>query len=308
MEERNAIRRLIRRALEEDIGPGDVTTRAILRGGETGRARATAKAELVVAGIDVFGEVFLALDPDLAFEPRFCDGDRAVNGDLLAEVSGNLASILTAERVALNFFQRMSGIASLTRRYVDQVAGMQAKILDTRKTAPGLRVLDKYAVRAGGGVNHRFALYDGVLIKDNHIAAAGGIGPAVLRVRESVSHLLKIEVEVKTLAELAEALKAGADSVMLDNMGIGEMAEAVRRVGGKIPVEASGNMTLERVRDVAAAGVDWISVGALTHSAPAADISLAVIREEPAEGESAGSAGRKSASPGRGRESGASRR
>jgi nicotinate-nucleotide pyrophosphorylase (carboxylating) len=281
MEAKNVIRRLIRRALDEDIGPGDVTTRAVLRGGETGRARATAKAEMVVAGIDIFGEVFRALDPDLAFAPRLRDGDRAGKGDLLAEVSGHLASILTAERVALNLFQRMSGIATLTRRYVDRVAGMRAKILDTRKTMPGLRVLDKYAVRVGGGVNHRYALYDGVLIKDNHIEAAGGIGPAVRRVRERIPHLLKIEVEVKTLAELEEALAAGADSVMLDNMGIEEMTEAVRRVGGKIPLEASGNMTLERVREVAATGVDWISVGALTHSAAAADISLGVTRDDP---------------------------
>ncbi len=281
MEAKNVIRRLIRRALEEDIGPGDVTTRAVLRGGETGRARATAKAEMVVAGIDVFGEVFRALDPDLTFAPRLRDGDRAGKGDLLAEVSGHLASILTAERVALNLFQRMSGIATLTRRYVDRVAGMQARILDTRKTMPGLRVLDKYAVRVGGGVNHRYALYDGVLIKDNHIEAAGGIGPAVRRVRERIPHLLKIEVEVKTLAELEEALAAGADSVLLDNMGIEEMTVAVRRVGGKIPLEASGNMTLERVREVAATGVDWISVGALTHSAAAADISLGVTRDDP---------------------------
>jgi len=281
MEAKNVIRRLIRRALEEDIGPGDVTTRAALRGGETGRARATAKAEMVVAGIDVFGEVFLALDPDLIFAPRLRDGDRAGKGDLLAEVSGHLASILTAERVALNLFQRMSGIATLTRRYVDRVAGMQARILDTRKTMPGLRILDKYAVRVGGGVNHRFALYDGVLIKDNHIEAAGGIAPAIRRVRERIPHLLKIEVEVKTLAELEEALAAGADSVLLDNMGIEEMTEAVRRVGGKIPLEASGNMTLERVREVAATGVDWISIGALTHSAAAADISLGVTRDDP---------------------------
>jgi len=181
MEARDAIRRSIRRALEEDIGPGDVTTRAALRGDETGRALATAKAEMVVAGIDVFGEVFRALDPDLVFAPRLKDGDRAGKGDLLAEVSGRLASILTAERVALNFFQRMSGIATLTRSYVDRVAGMKAKILDTRKTMPGLRVLDKYAVRVGGGVNHRYALYDGVLLKDNHITAAGGIGAGSVR-------------------------------------------------------------------------------------------------------------------------------
>jgi nicotinate-nucleotide pyrophosphorylase (carboxylating) len=235
---------------------------------------------MVVAGIDVFGEVFLAFDPALNFTQRRRDGEKAEKGDLLAEISGSLASILTAERVALNLFQRMCGIATLTRRYVDQIEGMPAKILDTRKTVPGLRILDKYAVRVGGGYNHRFALYDGVLIKDNHIKAAGGIGPAVRRVRERIPHTLKIEVEVKNLTELEGALAAGADAVMLDNMELAEMAAAVKRVGGMIPLEASGNMTLERVREVAATGVDLISVGALTHSVAAADISLNVIQVE----------------------------
>ena len=202
------------------------------------------------------------------------------SGDLLAEISGNLASILTAERVALNLFQRMSGIATMTRRYSDAISGTRAKILDTRKTAPGLRIFDKQAVRVGGGFNHRFGLYDGVLIKDNHITAAGGIGPAVRRVRERIPHTLKIEVEVKDMTELEEALAAGADTILLDNMGLKEMAGAVQRVAGKIPLEASGNMTLERVREVAATGVDLISVGALTHSVAAADISLNVMQVE----------------------------
>jgi nicotinate-nucleotide pyrophosphorylase (carboxylating) len=271
---------LIRTALAEDVGMGDVTTGAALRGDETGVAHATAKAELVVAGIEVFGEVFRTLDPALTFTTRRRDGEKAGMGDILAEIAGSLASILTAERVALNLLQRMCGIATLTRRYVDEIAGMHAKILDTRKTAPGLRVLDKYAVRAGGGYNHRFALYDGVLIKDNHIMAAGGIGEAVRRVRGRVPHTLKIEVEVKNEAELEEALTAGADSVLLDNMGLPEMAAAVKRVAARIPLEASGNMTLERVRGVAATGVDLISVGALTHSAAAADISLNVVQVE----------------------------
>ncbi|MBU2228592.1 MAG: carboxylating nicotinate-nucleotide diphosphorylase [Proteobacteria bacterium] len=277
---RHLLTKLIRTGLAEDIGAGDVTTGAVLRGDETGYAQATAKAELVVAGIDVFGEVFLTFDPALQFTRRLGDGEKAGKGDLLAEVSGSLASILTAERVALNLFQRMCGIATLTRRYVERIEGTRAKILDTRKTVPGLRFLDKYAVRVGGGCNHRFALYDGVLIKDNHITAAGGIAPAVRRVRERVPHTLKIEVEVKNLAELEEALAAGADAIMLDNMGIAEMAAAVKRVGGMIPLEASGNMTLERVREVAAVGVDFISVGALTHSVAAADVSLNVIRTE----------------------------
>lgn len=277
---RHMLVRVIRAALEEDIGAGDITTAAALIGDEMGVARVTAKTEMVVAGIDLFGEVFLTLDPALGFTARRQDGEKVAEGDLLAEISGRLASILTAERVALNLFQRMSGIATMTRRYVDAVAGKRAKILDTRKTAPGLRILDKYAVRAGGGCNHRFALYDGVLIKDNHIVAAGGIGPAVERVRARIPHTLKIEVEVKNRAELEEALAAGADAVLLDNMSIAEMASAVALVEGRIPLEASGNMTLERIREVAETGVDLISVGALTHSVMAADISLNVTQVE----------------------------
>jgi len=272
--------RLIRTALDEDIGPGDITTEAVLRGDETGVALATAKSEMVVAGIDVFGDVFLTLDPGLIFSARRRDGETVGSGDLLAEISGKLTSILCAERVALNLFQRMSGIATMTRRYIDAVSGTGAKILDTRKTAPGLRILDKYAVRVGGGHNHRFALYDGILVKDNHIMAAGGIGPAVRRIRKRVPHTLKIEVEVKDMTELEEALAAGADAILLDNMGIKEMAQAVNRAAGKALLEASGNMTLDRVRTVANTGVDLISVGALTHSVVAADISLNVTRIE----------------------------
>lgn len=277
---RYVLARVIRTALEEDIGAGDVTTVAALNGDETGIARATAKTEMVVAGIDVFGEVFLTLDPTLSFMARRHDGEKAREGDLLAEISGRLASILAAERVALNLFQRMSGIATMTRRYVDAIAGTHTKILDTRKTAPGLRIFDKYAVRVGGGCNHRFALYDGVLIKDNHITAAGGIGPAVKRVRQRIPHTLKIEVEVKNGAELEEALAAGADVVLLDNMTLAEMASAVARVEGRIPIEASGNMTLARIKEVAGTGVNLISVGALTHSVTAADISLNVTQVE----------------------------
>ena len=277
---RQALGELIRTALGEDVGVGDVTTAAALRGDETGVARATAKEALVVAGIEVFAEVFRTLDPTLTVSPCRQDGEKVEAGDTLAEIEGSLASILTAERVALNLLQRMCGIATMTRRFVDEVAGTHAKILDTRKTAPGLRLLDKYAVRAGGGCNHRFALYDGVLIKDNHIEAAGGIAEAVRRVRGRIPHTLKIEVEVRNQAELEEALAAGADSVLLDNMSLPEMATAVKRVATRIPLEASGNMTLERVRGVAATGVDLISVGALTHSAAAADISLNVVRVE----------------------------
>ena len=267
---------IIRAALEEDIGSRDVTTAALLTGQETGRAQAIAKSKLVVAGIDVFREVFLLLDGSLAFMSHTRDGLTAVPGDRIAEVSGRLASILSAERVALNLFQRMCGIATLTRRYVEAVRGTGAKILDTRKTVPGLRVLDKYAVKIGGGFNHRFGLYDGVLIKDNHIAAAGGIRPAVTRIRKHVPHTLKVEVEVGNQQELAEALSAGADVIMLDNMSLEDMKAAVSQACGKVPLEASGNITLENVGQVAATGVDYISIGALTHSVPAADISLKI--------------------------------
>jgi nicotinate-nucleotide pyrophosphorylase (carboxylating) len=270
------LHRLIRNALEEDIGAGDVTTTAVLTGTETGAARAVAKTDLVLAGIDVFRRTFLLLDPEIRFTAHFEDGRTIKRGEILAELTGGLAGILTAERTALNFLQRLSGIATTTRCYVEAVTGTRARILDTRKTAPGLRILDKYAVRIGGGGNHRFALYDGVLIKDNHITAAGGITPAIDRARQHIPHTLKIEVEVKNIAEVREALAAGADAVMLDNMTPGAMGEAVRFIGGRVPVEASGNVTLANVRQIAETGVDFISVGALTHSVTAADISLLV--------------------------------
>ena len=268
--------RLVQAALEEDVGAGDITTTAVLTGEEVGSAQAVAKSVLVVAGIDVFREVFLFWDGDLKLTIVRKDGQMAAPGDILAEVSGRLNSILTAERVALNFFQRMCGIATLTRRYADEVKETRAKILDTRKTAPGLRILDRYAVRIGGGFNHRFGLYDGVLIKDNHIEAAGGIARAVTRVRDRIPHFLRVEVEVRSLGEVEEALASGVDVIMLDNMGIEEMREAVSLVGGRVLLEASGNVNLANVRGIAEAGVDLISVGALTHSVTAADISLMV--------------------------------
>ncbi|MFH1078791.1 MAG: carboxylating nicotinate-nucleotide diphosphorylase [Pseudomonadota bacterium] len=270
------LHRLIRSALEEDIGAGDATTAAVLTGRETGNAQAVAKADMILAGIDMFLETFLFLDPDVRFTGFLEDGREIKCGEVLAELSGKLASILTAERTALNFLQRMSGIATMTQRYVQAVAGTRARILDTRKTAPGLRVLDKYAVRIGGGLNHRFALYDGVLIKDNHITAAGGITPAIERARRTIAHTLKIEVEVKNIGDVREALAAGADIIMLDNMAPEVMSEAVRLIGGRVPVEASGNVMLANVRQIAETGVDFISVGALTHSVGAADISLLI--------------------------------
>jgi nicotinate-nucleotide pyrophosphorylase (carboxylating) len=278
MLEMDAVRKIIRRALEEDIRSGDVTTSAALTGSETGLATALAKEDLVVAGMDVFREVFRVRDASLVFGTALSDGARAPRGTILATVEGSLASILTAERVALNLFQRMCGIATLTRQFVDAVAGTEAKILDTRKTMPGLRILDKFSVRAGGGRNHRYGLYDGLLIKDNHIEAAGGIAEAVRRVRGQAPLMVKIEVEVKNLAEVEEALAAGADVIMLDNMPVDAMKKAVQHIGGKALVEASGNVTLATVRAIAETGVDFISAGVLTHSARAADISLKVKR------------------------------
>jgi nicotinate-nucleotide pyrophosphorylase (carboxylating) len=279
MLEMEAVRRIIRRALEEDIRSGDVTTSAALTGIETGQGTALAKEDLVVAGLDVFREVFRTRDAGLVFETGLIDGAWAPRGTVLATVSGSLSSILTAERVALNLFQRMCGISTLTKQFVDAVAGTKATILDTRKTMPGLRILDKYSVRAGGGQNHRYGLYDGVLIKDNHIEAAGGITEAIRRVKATAPLMVKIEVEVKNLLEVEETLAACADIIMLDNMTVDEMRQAVQLIGGKALIEASGNVTLATVGSIAATGVDFISSGALTHSARAADISLKVIRK-----------------------------
>lgn len=276
MLDKQAVRRIISTALREDLGSGDITTRAIVTGEEKGQARAVAKSELVAAGLEVFAETFRLLDGGMIINIHLSDGDKAHPGEVLAVCQGPLGAILMAERVALNLLQRMSGIATLTKRYVEAVAGTGVKILDTRKTMPGLRILDKYAVRMGGGFNHRFGLADGILIKDNHLVVAGGVAAAIERVRRWSHHLLKVEVEVKNLGELKEAIAAGADVVMLDNMTLAEMREAVEFVGGRIPLEASGNVTLANVREIALTGVDFISVGALTHSAPAADISLVI--------------------------------
>jgi nicotinate-nucleotide pyrophosphorylase (carboxylating) len=274
--EKSRILNLIDAALAEDIGPGDITSSAILTGKEMGTARAVAKSEMVAAGLNVFRNTFHAVDSELTFTAFVSEGDFLPQGALLAEIRGQLKAILMAERVALNFFQRLSGIATASRQFVQAVAGTKAKILDTRKTAPGLRMLDKYAVRVGGASNHRFALYDGALIKDNHITAAGGIANAVARARLHIPHTVKIEVEVRNIVELEEAITAGADIVMLDNMSISDMRTAVSLVKGRVPLEASGNVTLLNVRHIAETGVDFISIGALTHSVKAADISLMV--------------------------------
>jgi len=274
------LNKLIRAALDEDMGSGDLTTSAILTGVETGVAHTVSKGDITVAGIDVFREVFHAMDSSLGFEAYFCDGQPAVRGDILACISGSLKSILLAERVALNFFQRMCGIATMTHRYAEEVKGTGVRILDTRKTTPNLRSLEKYAVKTGGGFNHRFGLYDGVMIKDNHITAAGGISNAVRKVVGNIPPTVKIEVEVKNLQEVEDALASGADIIMLDNMGADEMKKAVSLINGRALVEASGNVTLSNVKKIAETGVDFISVGALTHSAPAADISLVFKNKE----------------------------
>ncbi|MEQ8161354.1 MAG: carboxylating nicotinate-nucleotide diphosphorylase [Smithellaceae bacterium] len=270
------IRKIIETAIAEDIGTGDITTGAIVGSELAGKAQAWAKDDFVVAGIDIFKEVFFCLDDRTQFQLRASDGELVKKGDVVAEISGRLFYILQAERVALNIFQRMCGIATLTRKYVEAVRGTKAKILDTRKTMPGLRVIDKMAVSIGGGFNHRMGLYDGVMIKDNHIAAAGNITAAVEAQRKRLAHTLKIEVETKNLSEVQEALDCGVEIIMLDNMALEEMKKAVELIAGRALVEASGNVNLQRVGAIAATGVDYISVGELTHSVRAADISLLI--------------------------------
>lgn len=271
-------RPIVQRALQEDLGPGDVTTRVSVGPRISGEAILVAREKLVLAGMAVFQQTFLEIDPTVSLAERYRDGDTVPEGSTICRVRGRLAAILTAERTALNFLQRMSGIATLTRRYVEEIQGTRAKILDTRKTAPGLRWCDKYAVRTGGGQNHRFGLFDGILIKDNHIAAVGSISKAVFLAREGAAHTLRVEVEVEDLDGVKEACKAGADIILLDNMSIPEMREALSVIDGSARVEASGGVTLETVRDIAETGVDFISVGALTHSPAAADLSLEIGR------------------------------
>ena len=270
------IKNIIKAALAEDIGTGDITTQATVSPKKRGRAQALAKDDFIVAGLDVFETVFKSLDKNIKVKKWVADGCRARKGEVIAEVAGSLASILQAERVALNLFQRMCGIATLTARYVEAVRGTKAIILDTRKTIPGLRVLDKMAVRLGGGANHRAGLYDAVLIKDNHIEAAGGITAAVEAQRKYLKKPMKIEVETKSMREVREALACGVDIIMLDNMTVAAMKKAVDWVSGRALLEASGNVNLQRIAKIAATGVDMISVGELTHSVRAVDISLKV--------------------------------
>ena len=261
-------------ALNEDIGTGDLTTLSTIPEDKTATGRFVAKEDMIICGIDLAKHIFGRVDPSIEMKANFKDGDAVKKGDVIAVVSGNAQNVLTGERTALNFMQRLTGIATRTHASVAEVAGTNAKITDTRKTTPGLRVLEKYAVRVGGGTNHRFNLADGVLIKDNHIAVSGGIKNAVKNARAVIPHTLKIEVEVETKEQLAEALDAGADIIMLDNMSNDLMRECVGIVAGRALVEASGNMGEKSLREVAETGVDIISIGALTHTVKAADISL----------------------------------
>lgn len=269
------VRRLVELAVDEDLGRGDVTSRATVAGVGTLTAQVVARQPLVLAGTPII-TVILDVAGAAAVEiARQVEEGRAVgSGTVVCELRGDVEALLGIERVTLNFLQRMSGVATLTRRYVEAVADTPARIVDTRKTLPGWRLLDKYAVSIGGGVNHRFGLDDGVLVKDNHIAACGGIAAAVERARASAHHLLKLEVECDTMAEVEEALAAGVDVILLDNMLPDALRAAVARIGGRALVEASGGITLANVREVAESGVDLISVGALTHSASAVDLAL----------------------------------
>ncbi|HEX4565485.1 MAG TPA: carboxylating nicotinate-nucleotide diphosphorylase [Vicinamibacterales bacterium] len=270
-------REVVRRALAEDLGWGDVTTDAIVPADARAHGQLLSKCDCVIAGLDVAAEAFTQLDPGCAFDRKYKDGDRCTAGDIVAEVRGQAAAMLTAERTALNFLQRLSGIATLTRRFVDATGG-KITILDTRKTTPTLRALEKYAVRAGAGTNHRAGLDDGILIKDNHIRIAGGVSEAVKRMKEANAEM-PIEVEAQSLEQVDEAIAAGADVILVDNLTVDQMREAVSRVRGRAKVELSGGVTLDRLPDLAKTGADYVSIGALTHSAPAVDLSFELAPE-----------------------------
>ncbi|MFB3854229.1 MAG: carboxylating nicotinate-nucleotide diphosphorylase [Vicinamibacterales bacterium] len=274
--DRALIAELVRRAVDEDVGVGgDITSNAIVDPAARGRGILLAKQPLVVAGLDVAAEVFWRLDPEVDVAIERGDGTLCEAGEVIAAVSGRAARLLTAERTALNFLQRLSGVATLARKFVDASRG-SIVVLDTRKTTPGLRALEKYAVRVGGAANHRMGLSSGILIKDNHVRLAGGVAEAFRRMK-AAGHALPIEIEVQTLEEADEALEAGAQRLLVDNMATEDIAEVVRRSRGRALVEISGGVTLSRIPELAATGADFVSVGALTHSAPAADISFEVV-------------------------------
>jgi len=271
------VNQILENALREDTGSGDITTNLLFPDDAECKAIILAKEEGMVAGLPIADMVFRKLDKDIVWSEEKKDGDKVESNQVLAEISGSQKAVLTGERVALNFLQRLSGIATFTSRFVKAIHGLPVKILDTRKTAPGLRILDKYAVRIGGGYNHRFGLYDGVLIKDNHIRLAGGITKAVNILRERAVTQKRIEVEASTIDEVKEALEVGADIIMLDNMALKMIKEAVSLINSRAPIEVSGGVTTENVREIAETGVDFISVGLLTHSPRALDIGLYVV-------------------------------
>ena len=263
---------IVKNALEEDLGTGDITTENVIEQYETSKAEIIFKEEGILAGLPVAELVFKELDDGIEFSILKDEGETVQTGEKVAEISGRTQSILKGERLALNFLQRLSGIATNTRSYVKKIEGTGARVVDTRKTTPNLRILEKYAVRVGGGTNHRMGLYDAVLIKDNHIRSAGGVKEAIMKVE--TGHTVKIEVEIESIDDIEEALEAGADIIMLDNMEADETREAVEIIGDRAIIEASGGITLENIRDVAETGVDMISVGALTHQIRSIDISL----------------------------------
>lgn len=268
------VREIVQRALAEDVGFGDLTSDSIVRENDITQGTILSRADGVVAGLSFAAEVFRQVDERISFELVVHDGERVSNGTVIARISGPARGVLTGERVALNLLQQLSGVATMTRRIVDQIGDNHARLLDTRKTVPGLRALQRYAVRVGGGSNHRFNLFDGVLIKENHITVAGGITPAIQRARSAIGPMTKIEVEVETLDGLDEALAAGADMILLDNMTPETLRQAVERTKGRVPLEASGDISEETAAAVAATGVDYFSSGALTHSARALNLSL----------------------------------
>jgi nicotinate-nucleotide pyrophosphorylase (carboxylating) len=269
------VERAVAAALEEDLGQaGDITTDPIIPAHATAEAEVVARKDGVIAGLDLAAASFKALDPDAQFVAGVADGAHATAGARIARIQGKARALLSAERVALNYLGHLSGIATLTAAYVAAIEGTKARIACTRKTTPGLRAFEKYAVRAGGGIHHRFGLYDAVLVKDNHIAAAGGLAQALAKLRARTGHLVKVEVEVDTLDQLCEALHFPIDAVLLDNMDVATLKKAVALVNGRLLTEASGGVNLETVRKIAETGVDLISVGALTHSAPRLDLAL----------------------------------
>lgn len=276
----NQFTNLIKNAIKEDVGPGDITTKTIIPAGQKAKAIIKAKEAGVIAGLEIAREVFRQVDPRISFRSKIKDGTLVKRGKILAEISGPARGILVGERTALNFLQHLSGIATLTQEFVIRARKAESgtRVFDTRKTTPGLRALEKYAVKIGGGTNHRMGLYDAILAKDNHIKLAGGIAKAIARSKAQGSRSKKIEVETKTIAEVKQAIKAGVNRILLDNMNIKALRQAVRLCKkAKIKTEASGGVNLQNIRQIAKTGVDYISVGALTHSAPALDISLKIV-------------------------------